>query len=101
VVVRADSAGSQSAALCELARSADPEVRWVALGGEVDGCVRSRLGGRIGRGMSAHAAEMRDARWIVLGPGGTALHSRRTVPAPAELRETLALLAPVAMEPAP
>jgi hypothetical protein len=102
VVVRVDSAGGQSAALCELARhaGADPAVRWVALGGEVDGCVRSRLGGRIGQGTSGHAAEMRDARWIVLGEGGTALHSRRTVPAEAELRETLALLAPVA-EPAP
>lgn len=101
-VVRADSAEQDAAALCALAEDtgADPAVRWIALTDAVDDCVRRRLVGRIARGDAHHGAEMRDARWIVVSADGTSLHSRRSLPAAAELRETLALLAP-APEPAP
>jgi hypothetical protein len=92
--VRADSAGPHAAALCALAASPEAgQVRWIALSPAVEPCVTSAAGNGIVQG-SAVAAELLDARWIVLDAGGRTLYARRDVPSPSHLRTTLDLLSP-------
>jgi hypothetical protein len=97
VVVRSDSAATDGQALCALAAATagDADVRWVAFSADVDPCVARTLGARMLRAGAPAAAEMRGARWIVLGAEGQARYSRREVPAADRLRRTTALLAPV------
>ena len=91
VLVRADSAGAQAAALCGLAARAD--VRRVALSAAVEPCVADR--GRIARGSADAAAEFAGARWIVMDADGRARYSSRAVPSVDHLLQTIALLAPL------
>lgn len=97
VVVRADSAGAQAAALCALARgtAGAAAVRWIALSAAVDPCVAPRLDGRPAPAGAPAAAELAGARWIVMDADGHARYSRRDVPSVQELRRTAALLAPL------
>lgn len=92
VLVRADSAGAEAQALCALAAATGAdEVRWIALSAAVEPCV----GERAVRGGAPAAAQLGRARWVVLDADGRARYSRREVPSPAHLRQTVALLSPV------
>ncbi|HEX8430346.1 MAG TPA: hypothetical protein VF625_03625, partial [Longimicrobium sp.] len=87
--VRADSAGAEAGALCELAREARVAVRWVALSGDVPRCIRDV---RLANVEEARAA-LHGARWVLVGPERTVLYSHRGVPRAAEVREIAGLLA--------
>jgi hypothetical protein len=96
VLVRADSAAADAAALCALAgrTAGDAYVRWVAFSADVDPCVARAAGARMLRAGAPAAAEMGRARWMVVDAEGRARYSRSGIPSPAELRQTAALLAP-------
>jgi hypothetical protein len=95
-VVRADSAGRGSAALCALAAALknQPGVVWLATTSAVEPCVEASSGGRIVAAAGAAKTELARARWVLLDADGSVLHSGRTVPAAADVRELAALLAP-------
>lgn len=97
VLMRADAAGAEGAALCTLATqtAGDPGVRWIAFSADVDPCVAQRAGGRMLRGGQTPAAELRGARWIVMDADGRALYSRSGVPSAQQVRRTAELLAPM------
>ncbi|MBW3570589.1 MAG: hypothetical protein KY467_05745 [Gemmatimonadetes bacterium] len=95
-LVRADSAGRGSGDLCALASAlkAQPGVVWLAATPAVEPCIATSAGIRAVPVTAAAKTELARARWVLLDAGGTVLHSGRTVPAAADVRELAALLSP-------
>lgn len=100
VLVRADSAGAQGAALCALAAqtAGETSVHWITFSADAEPCVARRIGGRMLRGGASAAAEMRSARWMVMDAQGRSLYSRPGIPSFEQLRQTASLLAPMRAE---
>jgi hypothetical protein len=95
-LVRADSAGRGSSDLCALASALgnQPGVVWIAATPAVEPCITTSAGGRIVPVTAAARTELARARWVLLDAAGSVLHSGRTVPAAAEVRELATLLSP-------
>lgn len=97
-LVRADSAGEAATALCTLAAALANQagVVWLAATPGVEPCIATSAGGPIVPVTGAARTELARARWVLLDAGGGVLHSGRTVPAAADVRELAALLSPAA-----
>ncbi len=95
-IVRADSAGRRSTELCALATALknQPGVVWLAPTPAVEPCIAASAGGRVVPVTGAAKTELARARWVLLDAEGGVLHSGRTVPAAADVRELAALLSP-------
>lgn len=95
-LVRVDSAGEAATALCSLASALknQPGVLWLAATPAVEPCISASAGDRVISVTGAAKAELARARWVLLDAGGGVLHSGRTVPAAADVREIAALLSP-------
>jgi hypothetical protein len=95
-IVRADSAGRGSSDLCALASAlkSQPGVVWLAATPAVEPCIQASTGGRVVPVTGAARTELARARWVLLDGDGSVLHSGRTVPAAADVRELAALLSP-------
>jgi hypothetical protein len=95
-LVRADSAGRASSDLCALASALknQPGIVWLAATPAVEPCIAASAAGRVVPVTGAARTELARARWVLLNADGSVLHSGRTVPAAADVRELAALLAP-------
>lgn len=95
-LVRADSLGRASGELCALASAlkSQPGVVWLAATPAVEPCVETSGGGRVVPVTGAARTELARARWLLLDAEGKVLHSGRTLPAAADVRELTALLSP-------
>ena len=96
-LVRADSAGEAATALCSLASALrdQPGVAWLAATPAVEPCIATSAAARVVPLTGAARTELARARWALLDGDGSVLHSGRTVPAAADVRELAALLSPV------
>lgn len=97
VLLRADSDGGESAALCALASAGGraSNVVWIALSASVEPCV-SRAGVTVHRADPPAVKEFSTARWILLDPDGAVRYSSRDIPSPERLGQITSLLAPAA-----
>lgn len=95
-LVRADSAGRASSELCALASALEgqPGVVWLAATPAVEPCIQASAGGRLVPVTGTARTELARARWVLLDAEGSVLHSGRTVPAAADVRELAAILSP-------
>lgn len=101
VLVRADSARGASTDLCALASAltGQPGVVWLAATPAVEPCIAASAGRRVVPVTGAARSELARARWVLLDAQGGVLHSGRTVPAAADVRELAALLSPAPANP--
>jgi hypothetical protein len=95
-LVRADSAGGSSSDLCALASAlkGQRDVAWLAATPAVEPCIAASASRRVVPVTGAARTELARARWVLLDARGGVLHSGRTVPAAADVRELAALLSP-------